>query len=276
VNKSQTATGTVVSVWRYPVKSMLGEELDASYVTERGLVGDRAYALVDEETGKVASAKNPRKWEKLFDFRSVFIDPPQVAENIPHIRITLPDGTQVFSSQDKDIDYTLSKALGRDVRLMKANLDKPSYEEYWPDIEGLAQREKVTDEAMPPRTFFDIAVIHLLTTSTINRLRGLYPEGRFEVRRFRPNIVVESASREKDFIENSWIGKKITIGEDIVLRVMGPCTRCVMITLPQGDLPRDLGILGTVAKNNRVNVGVYASVLRSGTIHRGDLVRLEA
>ena len=276
MNKSQTATGTVVSVWRYPVKSMLGEELNASYVTERGLVGDRAYALVDEETGKVASAKNPRKWEKLFDFRSVFIDPPQVAENIPHIRITLPDGTQVFSSQDKDIDYTLSKALGRDVRLMKANLDKPSYEEYWPDIEGLAQREKVTDEAMPPRTFFDIAVIHLLTTSTINRLRGLYPEGRFEVRRFRPNIVVESASGEKDFIENSWIGKKITIGEDIVLRVMGPCTRCVMITLPQGDLPRDSGILRTVAKYNRVNVGVYASVLRSGTIHRGDLVRLEA
>lgn len=276
MNKSQTATGTVVSIWRYPVKSMLGEELNASYVTERGLVGDRAYALLDEETGKVASAKNPRKWEKLFDFCSVFIDPPQVAENIPHIRITLPDGTQVFSSQDKDIDYTLSKALGRDVRLMKANLDKPSYEEYWPDIEGLAQREKVTDEAMPPRTFFDIAVIHLLTTSTINRLRGLYPEGRFEVRRFRPNIVVESASGEKDFIENSWIGKKITIGEDIVLRVMGPCTRCVMITLPQGDLPRDSGILRTVAKYNRVNVGVYASVLRSGTIHRGDLVRLEA
>jgi uncharacterized protein len=276
MNKPQTATGTVVSIWRYPVKSMLGEELNASYVTERGLLGDRAYALVDEETGKVASAKNPRKWEKLFDFRSVFIDPPQVAENIPHIKITLPDGTQVFSGQDKDIDYTLSKALGRDVRLVKANLDKPSYEEYWPDIEGLAQREKVTDEAMPPRTFFDIAVIHLLTTSTINRLRGLYPEGRFEVRRFRPNIVVESASGEKDFIENSWIGKKITIGEDIVLRVMGPCTRCVMITLPQGDLPRDSGILRTVAKYNRVNVGVYASVLRSGTIHRGDLVRLEA
>lgn len=276
MNKSQTATGTVVSIWRYPVKSMLGEELNASYVTERGLLGDRAYALVDEETGKVASAKNPRKWEKLFDFRSVFIDPPQVAENIPHIKITLPDGTQVFSGQDNDIDYTLSKALGRDVRLVKANLDKPSYEEYWPDIEGLAQREKVTDEAMPPRTFFDIAVIHLLTTSTINCLRGLYPEGRFEVRRFRPNIVVESASGEKDFIENSWIGKKITIGEDIVLRVMGPCTRCVMITLPQGDLPRDSGILRTVAKYNRVNVGVYASVLRSGTIHRGDLVRLEA
>jgi uncharacterized protein YcbX len=277
LNKAQTSTGKVVSIWRYPVKSMLGEELNSSYVTERGLVGDRAYALIDKETGRVVSAKNPRKWEKLFDFRSVFMDPPQVAENIPHIRITLPDGAQIFSSQDKDIDYTLSKVLGRGVRLMKANLDKPSYEEYWPDIEGLAQREKITDEAMPPRTFFDIAVIHILTTSTINRLRELYPEGRFEVRRFRPNIVIEStASEKKDFIENLWIGKKLTIGEDIVLRITGPCTRCVMITLPQGDLPKDLGILRTVARYSQVNVGVYASVLQGGTIHRGDLVRLEA
>jgi uncharacterized protein YcbX len=129
---------------------------------------------------------------------------------------------------------------------------------------------------MPPRTFFDIAVIHILTTSTINYLRELYPEGRFEVRRFRPNIVIDSASGEKDFVENSWIGKKMAIGEDIVLRVTRPCTRCVMITLPQGDLPRDSGILQTVARFNQVNVGVYASVLRSGTIHRGDLVRLEA
>jgi uncharacterized protein YcbX len=129
---------------------------------------------------------------------------------------------------------------------------------------------------MPPRTFFDIAVIHLLTTSTINRLRELYPEGRFEVRRFRPNIVVETASGEKDFIENLWIGKKLTIGEDIVLKVNGPCTRCVMITLPQADLPKDLGILRTVARYNQVNVGVYASVLRGGIICRGDLVRLEA
>ena len=162
---------------------------------------------------------------------------------------------------------------------MRANLEKPSYEEYWPDIEGLAQRKKVTDEAMPPQTFFDIAVIHILTTSTINRLRELYPEGRFEVRRFRPNIVVESASsrEKKDFIENLWIGKKLTIGEDIVLKVTGPCTRCVMTTLPQGDLPKDLGILHIAAKYNQVNAGVYASVLHSGggTIRRGDLIRLE-
>jgi uncharacterized protein len=255
---------------------MLGEELNSSYVTERGLVGDRAYALIDKETGKVASAKNPRKWEKLFDFHSVFLELPQVAENIPPVRITLPNGAQIFSDQDENVDHTLSKALGRDVKLTRADLEKPSYEEYWSNIDGLAQGEKVTVETMPPRTFFDIAVIHILTTSTINYLRELYPEGRFEVRRFRPNIVIDSASGEKDFVENSWIGKKMAIGEDIVLRVTGPCTRCVMITLPQGDLPRDAGILRTVARFNQVNVGIYASVLRSGTIHRGDLARLEA
>ncbi len=123
MNQALTATGMVVSLWRYPVKSMLGEELNSSYVTERGLDGDRAYALIDQKTGKVASAKNPRKWGKLFDFRSVFIDPPQVVENIPPVRITFPDGTQVFSDQD-DIDYSLSKVLSQDVRLMKAQLEE--------------------------------------------------------------------------------------------------------------------------------------------------------
>ena len=274
MNQAPTATGTVVSIWRYPLKSMLGEELNSSYVTERGLVGDRTYALIDQNTGKVASAKNPTKWGKLFDFRSVFIDPPQVLDSIPSARITFPDGTHSFSNQN-DIDNNLSNVLRQDVRLMKASLEKPIYEEYWPDIDGLAQREKVTEEAMPSQTFFDIAVIHILTTSTINRLRELYPEGRFEVRRFRPNIVSESTAGEKDFIENLWIGKKVMIGNDIVLSVTGPCTRCVMTTLPQGDLPRDLGILRTVARYNQVNAGVYASVHRGGTIRRGDLVRLE-
>ncbi|MFZ0221999.1 MAG: MOSC domain-containing protein [Candidatus Nitrosopolaris sp.] len=274
MNESPPTTGRVVSIWRYPVKSMLGEELNSSYVTERGLVGDRTYAVVDQKTGKVASAKNPRKWGRLFDFRSVFIDPPQLVENIPPVRITFPDGTHIFSDHD-GIDYTMSKVLAQDVRLMTAKLDKPSYEEYWPDIDGLAQREKVTDENMPTHTFFDIAVIHLLTTSTIDRLRELYPEGRFEVRRFRPNIVVELTSGEKDFIENLWIGKKLTIGEDIVLRVTGACTRCVMTTLSQGDLPKDLGILRTIAKYNQVTAGIYASVHRHGTIRRGDLIRVE-
>ena len=171
MNEAETTTiGKVVSIWRYPVKSMLGEELNSSYITEHGLIGDRVYALIDQETEKVISAKNPSKWGMLFDFRSAFIDQPQFVDNIPPVRITFPDGTQIFSNQN-EINHTLSKVLGREVKLIRNSLEKPIYEEYWPNIDGLAQREKTTDEAMPPQSFFDIAVVHILTTSTINRLR---------------------------------------------------------------------------------------------------------
>jgi uncharacterized protein YcbX len=127
---------------------------------------------------------------------------------------------------------------------------------------------------MPLGTFFDLAAVHLLTTATIDRLRELYPQGRFEARRFRPNIVVEPAG-EKGFVENAWIGHTLAIGSEVRLSVTGPCPRCVMTTLPQGDLPKDPGILRTAAQHNQVHVGVYASVLRGGTIRRGDTVRVE-
>ncbi len=151
----------------------------------------------------------------------------------------------------------------------------PTWEEYWPDVEGLDHRETVTEEEMPAETFFDFAVVHVLTTATIDRLRELYPEGRFEVRRFRPNIVVEPDSDERTFIENSWIGRTLTLGDEVRLSISGPCPRCVMTTLPQGDLPKDVGILRTAAQHNQAHVGVYATVLQGGMVRRGDPVRLQ-
>ena len=271
---STTSVGvsSVVSLWRYPVKSMMGEELNSAEVTDRGLLGDRAYALRDQSNGKVASAKNPRKWAKLFDFRAAFAESPRAGEKIPPVRITLPNGGIVTSEQG-DLNKVLTNALGREVTLATAAPETPSLEEYWPDMDGLAHRETVTDEAMPAGTFFDLAVAHVLTTATIDRLRELYPQGRFEVRRFRPNIVVQPAAAEKDFVENAWVGHTLVIGDEVRLNVTGPCPRCVMTTLPQGDLPRDPGILRTAAQHNEVNVGVYAAVLRGGTIRRGDAVR---
>ncbi len=271
---TEDAVGSVVSLWRYPIKSMIGEELNASEVSERGLLGDRVYALVDPSNGKVASAKNPRKWPKLFDFRAAFIEPPGTGEKLPPVRITLPDGTTIASEQ-KNLNQILSGVLGREVTLATTAPKAPSLEEYWPDIEGLTYREAVTDESMPSGTFFDLAVIHVLTTATIDRLRELYPQGRFEVRRFRPNIVVEVAAGEKGFVENAWIGRTLAIGDEVRLRIASPCPRCVMTTLPQGDLPQDYGILRAAAQHNQANVGVYAAVLRGGTIRRGDPVRPE-
>jgi len=272
---TQTVLGSIVSLWRYPVKSMLGEELNATEVTKRGLLGDRAYALVDSAGGKVASAKNPRKWPGLFDCRAAFVDVPRTGAKAPPVRVTLPDGT-IVNSEQRDLDQILSKGLKREVKLSALpDVRTATAEEYWPDIEGLDHRDTVTDFDLPEGTFFDCALVHLLTTATLDRLRALYPQGRFEVRRFRPNIVVETTNAEKDFVENAWIGQTLAIGDALRLSITGPCPRCVMTTLPQGDLPKDTGILRTAAQHNRVNVGVYASVLQGGNVRRGDSVRLE-
>jgi uncharacterized protein YcbX len=271
-SSAATEAGTVVGLWRYPVKSMMGEELNAAEITERGLVGDRQFALVDPTTGKVAGAKNPRKWGNFFDFRAAYVEPPDAKKALPAIRLTLPDGTALTSEQP-DVDGLLSSALGREVELTQVMAEQESSaEEYVPDIEGLEHRDSVTEWDLPEGTFFDLAVIHLLTTATIDRLRELYPKGRFEVRRFRPNIVVSTPDR--GFVENSWLDRTVIVGDAVRLRITRPCPRCVMTTLAQGDLPRDPGILRTAAQNNAANVGVYADILSGGAIHRGDSVTL--
>jgi uncharacterized protein YcbX len=231
---------SVVALWRYPVKSMMGEELNAAEVTDRGLVGDRQFAVVDVATGKVAGAKNPRKWGNFFDFRAAYVEPPKPGRNLPAVRLTLPNGA-VVTSEQQDVDQILSEALGHEVKFAQApgngGESSATAEEYWPDMEGLDYRDTVTDWELPSGTFFDLAILHLLTTSTLDRLHELYPRGRFEVRRFRPNIVV--TTDEPGFAENDWIGRTASIGDEMRLRVTGPCPRCVMTTLPQGDLPKD-------------------------------------
>jgi uncharacterized protein YcbX len=286
-NATPPVLGSVVTLWRYPVKSMMGEELNASEVTPRGLLGDRAYALVDGVDGKVASAKNPRKWLQLFDCHAVFVDEPRTGAKMPRVRITLPDGTLVTQEQG-DLNHILSQVLQRNVTLQAAQRGQAevvestfpnpwaaSAEEYWPDMEGLDYRDTVTDFALPEGTFFDCAAVHVLTTATLDRLRELYPQGRFEARRFRPNLVVELVHDVKDFVENGWIDHTLAIGDDVRLSITGGCPRCVMTTLAQGDLPQDSGILRTAAQHNHVNVGVYAAVVQGGRIRRGDPVRVE-
>lgn len=266
--------GSVVAWWRFPVKSMQGEELNAVRISERGLLGDRAFALVDASDGKVASAKNPKKWPGLFDFRAAFTEPPQSAGPLPPVRITLPDGRMVHSEQ-ADRDQVLSAAARRTVALKSAAPAAPVLEEYWPDVEGLPRRDTVTDESLPAGTFFDLAVVHVLTTATLDRLRELYPSGRFEVRRFRPNVVVQTPPGTSGFVENDWIGRTLLVGDAVRLQVTGPCPRCVMTTLAQSDLPADLGILRTAARNNQGHVGIYTCVLQGGSVRRGDTVRLQ-
>jgi uncharacterized protein YcbX len=144
-------------------------------------------------------------------------------------------------------------------------------EEYWPGMEELSHRNIVTDEAMPPGTFFDLAILHVLTTGTLDRLRELNTRSRLEPRRFRPNLIIDTGDR-MGFVENEWICKTIAIGPEVRMHIDGPCPRCVMTTLAQGDLPKDSGILKTAAQRNEVRVGVYASVVHTGTIRIGDML----
>ena len=267
--------GSIVALWRYPVKSMMGEEINSSLVTERGLLGDRSYALVDLATGKVVSAKNPRKWPGMFSFRAAYVEPPDMHEGIPPVRITIPGGVSATSTEP-NLDSLLSRALGASVALQSTPPSSPQLEEYWPDVDNLAHRETVTEEAMPPGTFFDGAVVHILTTATLKQLQTVYPQGSFEARRFRPNLVVAPDAADEGFVENSWVGQTLAIGDQVRLKVTCATGRCVMTTLPQGDLPKDLGILKTAVSANHANVGVYATVERAGVIRAGDTVKIEA
>jgi len=132
--------GSVGALWRYPVKSMMGEELNSCGVTDRGLLGDRQFAVVDRATGKVGGAKNPRKWGNFFDFRATYPQPPRMGAAAPRARITLPDGAQVTTGQT-DLEQVLSRVFGRDVAVEEARPGPRSTgataEEYWPDMAGL-------------------------------------------------------------------------------------------------------------------------------------------
>jgi uncharacterized protein YcbX len=279
-----TTTATVATLWRYPVKSMMGEELNGAEITSGGLFGDRAYALVDAETGKVISAKNPKKWPDFFAFRSAYSQPLTNGRLTP-IWITLPDG-RVLASDDRNINEKLSAFFGHKVRLETQSPQDARLEQFWPEYEGEANEisnESVSGDA-PKGTFFDYAALHLLTTSSLAAMQHHYPEGRFEVRRFRPNIMVDTSGQD-GFVENNWVGKTVKIGDSLRLQVTDPCPRCVMPTLAQGDLPQDNGIFKNGIAHNKPlvpfagkelpSVGVYARVLTPGWVKRGDVISIE-
>jgi uncharacterized protein YcbX len=269
-------------LYRYPVKSMLGEAVIAVSVTEGGLCGDRVYAVLDE-TGAVGSAKHPRKWGALLRCRSR-LDESGV------VRVVLPDGTAV-SVEDPDLDLRLSKLLGRQVFVSAAvpehgRLERavPAYEGGVPEVmrESAAvddTGESITTGSVAPGTFFDFGQVHLVTTAALARMRTVYPAGDFDARRFRPNLVVDTHGGQ-GFPEDAWLGSRLRVGEAL-FRVVVPTPRCVIPTLGHDELPPDPGIMRAVARDHRIPVfdlgrlsclGVYLDVLEAGTVRVGDSV----
>jgi MOSC domain-containing protein len=293
---SSEPVGKVGTLWRFPVKSMLGEELDSVDLVEGGVVGDRAYAIRDRDTGKVASAKHPKLWPDLLGCRAAFVEPPRQGHDLPSARIELADGSSVLSDAP-DVDAVLSRFFGRDVELAAAAQDGYTIDQYHPDEENYdpdGHRDEVVEaqlgaaffnerglpSAVPEDSFFDLFPLSVLTTSSLDQLGELEPGSQFDARRFRMNVIVDTAGQ--GFVENDWVGRTLAIGDDVQIGVALPDPRCVMPSLAQPDLPRDPGILKALARHNRIDVagalypcaGVYAVAEATGTIRSGDPVSL--
>ncbi len=168
--------GTVKALWRYPVKSMAGARLDEALITEGGIQGDRAYAVIDRTSGRVGSAKTPKKWGALMALAADFVAPPQAGAPPPPVRIVWPDGSAA-SSDGADLDARLSATLGRPVTLTAERPDTVSLER----LDPLAEDETIVDigALMMAGRFSDYAALHLMTTASLARLAALRPESRF-------------------------------------------------------------------------------------------------
>ena len=186
---TNTAAGSVARLWTFPVKSMKGEQLEQGELTDRGLVGDRAYALMDAETGKVVSAKSIRLFPDLLGCQAAFVEPPRLDDEMPSVRITLPNGNSVTSDWG-DVDSVLSAFFRRDVTLARSAPDDFTIDQYHPDVAGAdpaGHRDTVVEQKLgsaffdeaglaspvPVGSFFDLFPVSVLTTSTVDQLNRL-------------------------------------------------------------------------------------------------------
>jgi uncharacterized protein len=278
--------GTIQNLWRYPVKSMLGENLESTLVGLLGFPGDRGYAIRDEQAGEIRGAK---KIPSLFQCSARYLESPSETR-IPPAEITLPDRTTVRTDA-ADTNARMTQALGRPVTLWPrqpaANTDHYRRKERTPnelrEVLGLEEGdplpsfegipEDLFQYVSPLGTYFDAYPLHILTTASLRSLTPHYPEGQFAPERFRPNILIASAGASDEKEEESWKGKVIRIGA-VELQVIVPTIRCVMTTLPQGDLPKDPRILRTLVHHHSQHLGVYVTVKKTGTIRIGDAVEV--
>lgn len=274
-------TGTVKYIIRYPIKSLGGEYIDETNVDENGIEGDRTYAFKDEDTGLIVSTKNPKKWKKIielsaffkkkklvvknYELNELFVDKEKIEGHIHKLtskKVTLITTTDVTNRQIREADRSPVDKLGTVIN------QEPL---------ALASKEK---------HFFDFAPIHILTTASLKKINSFYKEGNFGIARFRPNLVVDTGE-QIDFVENDWIGKQIKIGEHLTIKIIEPCPRCVVTTLKQGKMKRDINILKTIVEYSAAQshtffpgktlkgvLGVYGVIEKSGTIKTGDQAKL--
>lgn len=281
--KSKEQVGTVQSIWQYAVKSMNGVKLDKAEFTDGGIPGDRSYALIDQSNQKVASAKFPKKWAKLLELNSAFVTQPSQSDQLPAVRITSACGLDILST-DKNADELLSDYVGRAVKLTSSRPTSVSLER----LDPLETDEILLDigDLMLKNKFSDYADTHLLTTASLQQLSSLSPDIQFDERRFRPNLVIETASGITGFVENDWVGKTVFVGDSVRFKITDPTPRCSIPTLSNGAFPKDPKVLKTIVDHNMLEVpllenkllpctGIYGFLIQSGAVSTNDPVWIE-
>jgi len=282
--------GVVAEIQRYPVKSMQGERLDAVDIAADGLRGDRAWAARDEERGGIEGA---RKLPALLGCTARYREPLGASGPAPIPEIELPDGTQL-RADDPETARRLSALTERRLTLwprLPAS-DVGHYRRGAPDHDDLVEElraifGRLPDEPLPdlgafpaetlasstiPGSYFDCYPLFLLTRASLASLEAAQPASRFDPRRFRPNLLIESTAGG-GFPENAWVGKRLRVGE-AVFEVPMECPRCVMTTHAFDDLPKDPSVMRTLVRENGGNLGIYASVAEPGLVRAGDSVEV--
>ena len=283
-------SAVITDIYRYPVKSMAGHSLSATAVGARGIPGDRCWTLLDEARGSIKGGKH---YPALMGMSARLQTEPTEDQPSPPATITLPDG-RVVHSTDPDINHQLSEVVGASVSLWPLvpadNLDhyrrtplpagvdpETAYREVFarqpdeplPDVSAFPA--EVLAYESPPGTYFDAFPLLVISTSALQALQSHRQESQFDMRRFRPNIVVHTS--EPGFAEDSWAGRTARLGS-AVLKFEMACPRCVMTTHGFDDLPKDPGIMRALVQANQGNLGIYANVVQAGTVSVGDKLAL--
>ncbi|MEO6627891.1 MAG: MOSC domain-containing protein [Aquihabitans sp.] len=249
------ASGTVAECWRYPVKSFQGIRQDRLTVGPTGVDGDRTFGLIDVDVDRLLSAK---RTADLLDAWAT------------DTTITLPNGDQ-FAVDDPGVDAALTAWLGRPIRFARASESDPvSYQMTFNPPEDTAE---LFDIPSPVGSFLDLAHVHLITTATLDACARQRPDLDWDVRRFRPNVLIEIDGPA--FVEQTWLGRRIEVG-GATLSIDSPTVRCAMPLRAQpDDLHRQPGLFRAMGELNDVfpnHLGVYCSVVVPGEVAQGDPV----
>jgi uncharacterized protein YcbX len=280
----EQVVGVIEELWRYPVKSMLGERLQSVFATTGGLIGDRAWALRDLRTGNIVSAK---KWARMFEFRASYEVQPAPGEP-GRVRIEMPDGTSLYAD-DPWASRALSEALGFEVRLeqaaalanqrVEADIDTDTI---FGDIPvnaiytALKPGQTIPSSfGLPRGTFFDASVIHIVASASLEHLRHLQGgSAAMSPQRFRPNVFIRTEPGLSGFVEDEWLaGPTLALG-DLRVDKIKPTLRCVMTTHAQSGLPRDLSVLRTAAQHHTAHLGVTGRITNEARLAVGQRVTL--